>query len=628
MIYRLALSDSYLKEVLAACVSSQAKPWRVQQLVRSRAMESSIAEGLADSVPCVVDLMRKIVMGPTIDQYMQGMKRFLFESFDEFTDIMIDMTFKFAMSTTGQLPHGSAGPRTGSEINGVISCKGKSGTLLGNTTSHSESFADQLRCLLSSVPDYARQSVQTIASDAPEKLLSGKDELLQHFPNLKAVVEDVVHVKIRVLKHSNMKRSRASELIHSAATSMFFVPRRAREGEQYRWQASVEEKREGAEGFAEGEQLTKEAAADKLRQAKGSDVDVTAHGWGVLCGAVAVRAGVARKEDSDLRKTLLNPAKRFAFLRNSSLRRSELTPAQLCEAHCGTSNLEAIHREMRTWGVGVWKQDRSLLKTKLRVFLLMKMGCSSLRLWHTSGRPQETVAGMLAQSFRSDPTTLQVLAEIPEEMEAERVRRQAATTREREIQEARVEARAAAQAEMGLVHLVAPRVGKSVHRQAAAQRTFKSRRGGPPLIRSREAERSQKRREGHGPHAAPSAHVPMQHKDHKPRKRKGLRVVAEAPPAASSAQPRKRLRRKTAPVETPEAKRRRLNRERVLRCRLNKPKAKAKPRVKRTTEQMQAAALAGVQARRLRQAAMHADAQVQQAPLAVVQRELPEGEPL
>ena len=134
LIYKLALSDSYLKEVLAACVSSQAKPWRVQQLVRSRAMESSIAEGLADSVPCVVDLMRKIVMGPTIDQYMQGMKRFLFESFDEFIDIMIDMTFKFAMSTTGQLPHGSAGPRTGSEINGVISCKGKSGTLLGNDT--------------------------------------------------------------------------------------------------------------------------------------------------------------------------------------------------------------------------------------------------------------------------------------------------------------------------------------------------------------------------------------------------------------------------------------------------------------------------------------------------------------
>ena len=350
------------------------------------------------------------------------MKRFLFESFDEFTDIMIDMTFKFAMSTTGQLPHGSAGPRTGSEINGVISCKGKSGTLLGNDTSHSESFADQLRCLLSSVPDYARQSVQTIASDAPEKLLSGKDELLQHFPNLKAVVEDVVHVKIRVLKHSNMKRSRASELIHSAATSMFFVPRRAREGEQYRWQASVEEKREGAEGFAEGEQLTKEAAADKLRQAKGSDVDVTAHGWGVLCGAVAVRAGVAGTEESELRGTLLNQSQRFAFLRNSSLRRSELTPAQLCEAPCGTSSLEAMHREMRTWGASVWRQDRSLLKTKLRVFLLMKMGCSSLRFWHTSGRPQETVAGMLAQSFRSDPKLLEVLAETPQEIEAERQR--------------------------------------------------------------------------------------------------------------------------------------------------------------------------------------------------------------
>ena len=99
-------------------------------------------------------------------------------------------------------------------------------------------------------------------------------------------MEDVADVKIRVLKHSNMKPSRASELIHSAATSIFFVPRRARKGERYRWEASVEEQGEGAEGFAEGEPVSMEVAADKLRQVKGSDVDVTAHGWGVLCGGL------------------------------------------------------------------------------------------------------------------------------------------------------------------------------------------------------------------------------------------------------------------------------------------------------------------------------------------------------
>ena len=218
---------------------------------------------------------------------------------------------------------------------------------------------------------------------------------------------------------------------------------------------------------------------------------------------------------------------------------------------------------------------------------------------------------MLAQSFRSDPKLLEVLAETPQEIEAERQRRQAAKEREREIQEARMEARAAAQAEMGLVHLVSSRVDQAVHRRAARQRTFAARRRGPPLIRSREAERAQKRRsEGDDLQAAPSAHVAMQYRDQEPRKRRRLRVTEAAPKAP----PRKRLRRKTAPVETPEARRRRLNRERVNRCRVKrKPQAKAKPRVKRTKAQMQEAALAGVQARRLRQEAAMASAQVQEA---------------
>ena len=69
--------------------------------------------------------------------------------------------------------------------------------------------------------------------------------------------------------------------------------------------------------------------------------------------------------------------------------------------------------------------------------------------------------------------------------------------------------------------------------------------------------------EGYDPQAAPSAHVPMQYRDQKPRKHKRFHGMAEAAPAAPSAEPRKRLGRKTAPVDTPESKRRRLNRERV-----------------------------------------------------------------
>ena len=178
-------------------------------------------------------------MGPSVDGYISGMQRTLFESFDEFTDLMIDMTFKVVSSTTGRIPHGSAGPRTGFETNGVISCKGRSGVLLSNGTAHGESFEEQSCCLLDAVPEYARNSTITVSSDAPERLLSQIGVLRNHFPNLEAICEGMSHVKIRVMKHSNMKPSTASELIHSAAVSMFFAPRGLRDGEHYRWERTL-----------------------------------------------------------------------------------------------------------------------------------------------------------------------------------------------------------------------------------------------------------------------------------------------------------------------------------------------------------------------------------------------------
>ena len=52
-------------------------------------------------MPDVMDLMRKIALGLTVARYIAGMQRTLFESFDEFTDVMVDMTFKFACRDNG-----------------------------------------------------------------------------------------------------------------------------------------------------------------------------------------------------------------------------------------------------------------------------------------------------------------------------------------------------------------------------------------------------------------------------------------------------------------------------------------------------------------------------------------------
>ena len=103
---RLTVPDDFLNEVLAAVVSTQGKPWLVQQLLETRAMESPSIDGLADGVPfrgTMASRMRKVMKGPTVASHLAGMQRTFYAAVDEHTDIMIGMTFKIAASTMGQL---------------------------------------------------------------------------------------------------------------------------------------------------------------------------------------------------------------------------------------------------------------------------------------------------------------------------------------------------------------------------------------------------------------------------------------------------------------------------------------------------------------------------------------------
>ena len=136
------------------------------------------------------------------------------------------------------------------------------------------------------------------------------------------------HVKIRILRLTDMKPSTASQLIHSAAVSMFFALRQARRGERYRWENTAAEKEQGRLGFTEGEALSKASAAEALRHS--SSVEVTSRGWGRLCGAVAVMAGGAGQEDSTLRGSLLNAAQRFCLP-------TEVEPQPLRADSCGVA---------------------------------------------------------------------------------------------------------------------------------------------------------------------------------------------------------------------------------------------------------------------------------------------------
>ena len=145
-----------------------------------------------------------------------------------------------------------------------------------------------------------------------------------------------------------------------------------------------------------------------------------------------------------------------------------------------------------------------------------------------------------------------------------------------------MEERAESQAEKGVVHVVVPREDAAAHRKAARQRTFALRCGGPPLIRSREAARSQKWRESLSTGSAPTARLPTQYRDQKPSK---SRLHPTQPPQQK---PRMRLRRKSTP-ETPEERRMRLTRDRVRKCRGKKEKPE--PRVKKTRRELHQAAL-------------------------------------
>ena len=199
---------------------------------------------------------------------------------------------------------------------------------------------------------------------------------------------------------------------------------------------------------------------------------------------------------------------------------------------------------------------------------------------------------MIAQAIRADPEQLHMLAETPAEIVAERARRQTTAQREQELQEARMEKRAAAQAAMGVVHVADPRAGKSEHRQAARQRTFQRRAGGPPLTRSRAAQRHQQRRESTD--AAITAHLPVPFaqglKSVRATSVSGQALPGIVPKAHHQQNVRRRLRRKRAPAEAPGGKRARLNRARVARFKAKLPKPTA--RVKKTRLELRQAALA------------------------------------
>ena len=100
----LNVTEHFLRWLVNCAVRAQGKPWRVLELLTARAVESPPEEGLAAGLPCarvVGTIMRLVMGGPTVHGYVQGLRQFS-QSLGEYSDVMVDMTFKAAAGVTGQ----------------------------------------------------------------------------------------------------------------------------------------------------------------------------------------------------------------------------------------------------------------------------------------------------------------------------------------------------------------------------------------------------------------------------------------------------------------------------------------------------------------------------------------------
>lgn len=419
------VTDNFLRWVLSSAMRVQGKPWRLLEVLTARAVETPAEKGLyagLPSLPTLGILLQKLINGPTVQGYVEGLRRFA-HALGEYSDVMIDMTFKAAACVTGQARPGRPGERRADDVHGIINVKSRTGLLVGSATAHGEGFEELLSNLLRAVPEEARKYVLFISSDNPKVLASQMERLLENFPSLLALIEDVAHVKIRLFRAE--KPTRAAILAGRVATSLFFAPRPPIAGENFRMGTSEIEREEGAAGFAEGMRTPPDDASDLLYE---EETNVpTAYRWGFLLGLVAVLTpgDMAKPADKgrSLRDILEAQVDHFGYLRNSSLRRAQLSSDELKRTPCASASVEALHSEWRHWGQGVRRQDRSLLATKCELMIFTKLSQGLLRLWTTSAIQQGCVAGMVGKLLMSDTEAIRILRESEEETLTERERR-------------------------------------------------------------------------------------------------------------------------------------------------------------------------------------------------------------
>lgn len=475
-----ALSQSVLKGIAAEALCCQCRPMVVRQRMVARATDSvnGNGDGLAEMFPSVDllgDVLERVYKGPTMSDRIETMRVAACKYMREQEDLSLDGTVKIMQSTLGQVPEGQSGPRRSDEERTLVSLKGRTGVVLQILPCKDEGFNSLFGVLSTGVPEEARGRVYSIATDNPRALMSNKEKLLQLYPNLRCVVEDLVHGKIRAEQHTLEKSSVVSTIVHEVCMAFFsMAPKDS--GEKFRWGSKIIQAESEAAllGFDSAVAALDEDGARELFEGR-KQLEVTPRNYGRLlaCGMLLGKDLVGRKnaKGNTLASTLRNQAGHFSFLRNGAIRRSEmLRPG---ESGLGTAAVEAFHREVGAWGQRVWRQRASLLQVKARALLFLKLSSGFLRTYHTAGRPQaHVVLVCVSNQVRRDPEDLQLMEWSREQFAAQQQRRQDATDRERLYQKAQKERKRQLGLKRGVVFVQKERTDG----RTARMRTF-ARRG-------------------------------------------------------------------------------------------------------------------------------------------------------
>ena len=498
------VTASFIRDIVAHAVLCYGRPENIYQKLVGGAYDTSLRMGVPERLP-KVDVIRKLVVriceGETMKSKISCLKTMADVVFNSYTDLSVDGTVKIAQSIIGNVPEGVDGERREEQERSVVTVKGRTGLLLGASLCPNENYLPSLLAALEEAikPEF-RSKVECIKTDNPTVLLSDLDAVMKIFPGLKCIGEDVVHMKIRLERCSAENGNQISILCHGAAMSIFGGEGNLPGDDKWTKDSLKKENDEALKSYeryvTKVETQTKDGKKEvkfenEMKAAKAKSILlaeektlISPAKWGEVLAAVAClgQHDMLRRDKSVfLGDTLRAQCMHYATMKLGALRRASKSKQERDAEAIGTNSNEALHRELRRWGTAINRQHLDLLRSKLVLFVFIKLSMGVLRIWRTHGTTQKHILNVFSRQIKHSSERWDVVVDSPEEWIEKLMLRHEASVREKKITTDRQQDKTKRLQARGVLVVIKPgsKAQRDLKTLAARNRSFAKRSGKP-----------------------------------------------------------------------------------------------------------------------------------------------------